>query len=67
MLAKNIISIGNSMEINVLAEGVEESEQIEALKEFGCNLYQGYYFAKPMDRNNLQKFLKKFSNSPDPF
>ena len=61
MLVQNIISIGNSMEINVLAEGVEESEQIEALKEFGCNLYQGYYFAKPMKKNHLQKFLLDFS------
>ncbi len=61
MLVQNIISIGNSMEIQVLAEGVEKIEQIEALKESGCNLYQGYYFAKPMDKNNLQQFLKSFS------
>ena len=61
MLVQNIISIGNSMEILVLAEGVENIEQVEVLKEAGCNLYQGFYFAKPMRKEDLEFFLQDFS------
>ncbi len=57
MLIQNIISIGKSMEIQVLAEGVEDIEQIEMLKDSGCDLYQGYYFAKPMNRDDLLDYL----------
>ena len=57
MLIQNIISIGKSMEIQVLAEGVEDIEQIEMLKDSGCDLYQGYYFAKPMNKDDLLEYL----------
>ena len=36
------------MELEVIAEGVEEEAQFEFLRQKGCLQYQGYYFAKPM-------------------
>lgn len=48
VMVKTIIDLGKNFEIDVIAEGVERQGQLEILKEFGCHVYQGYYFAKPM-------------------
>ncbi|MEW5011063.1 MAG: EAL domain-containing protein [Cycloclasticus sp.] len=57
-LIQSIINIGKSLQIPVLSEGVEEKEQADLLLEFGCDLFQGYYFAKPMESTQLVKHLK---------
>jgi len=57
-LVQSIINIGKSLQIPVLSEGVEEKEQADLLLEFGCDLFQGYYFAKPMESTELIKHLK---------
>ena len=43
-----IISLGKKLGLKVVAEGVETSGQFASLKEKGCEIYQGYYFGKPM-------------------
>lgn len=43
----------------VLAEGVETSEQAEWLKALGCDYLQGYYYSKPLSRNEFIEFLKQ--------
>ena len=60
-LIKSIISIGASLKISILAEGVEEEEQASMLKEFGCDLFQGYHYARPMRKEQLEEFLETFS------
>ncbi|RGY97170.1 EAL domain-containing protein [Clostridium sp. AM58-1XD] len=47
LLLRNIMSYTREAEIKVLAEGVETREEIELLMEFGIDLYQGYYIARP--------------------
>lgn len=47
-IVETIISMAHHMELEVIAEGVEELSQLEFLKQNGCLQYQGYYFAKPM-------------------
>ncbi|MCG8057754.1 MAG: EAL domain-containing protein [Candidatus Thiodiazotropha endolucinida] len=56
-LIKSIISIGKSLGIPVLAEGVEKIEEVNLLTEFGCERFQGYYFAKPMSAEKLDTYL----------
>ena len=43
-----IIAMGHSMGLRVIAEGVETVEQLEALRGFGCDEFQGYYFSRPI-------------------
>lgn len=43
-----IISLGRSLQLEVLAEGVETDAQLHVLKELGCQVFQGYYFTKPL-------------------
>ncbi len=42
------ISLINRLGMGVITEGVETKEQVESLTKMGCNMFQGYYFAKPM-------------------
>ncbi len=52
-----IIALGNSMTLNVVAEGIEQPEQIASLRELGCELGQGFLFAKPMNHTALFEYL----------
>ena len=47
-IVRAIISLGHSLELEVVAEGVESAEQLAMLTSEGCDEVQGYYFAKPM-------------------
>jgi EAL domain-containing protein (putative c-di-GMP-specific phosphodiesterase class I)/GGDEF domain-containing protein len=43
-----LVELARGLEITVLAEGVERREEVETLRELGCSMFQGYYFAKPL-------------------
>lgn len=47
-IIQTIIELARDLGMKVITEGVETKEQVERLKDIGCELYQGYYFAKPM-------------------
>jgi diguanylate cyclase (GGDEF)-like protein/PAS domain S-box-containing protein len=56
-LAAAIIGLGTSLNLNVVAEGIELPEQIATLRGFGCELGQGFLFAKPMSYQALSDYL----------
>jgi diguanylate cyclase (GGDEF)-like protein len=58
-LARAIISLSHHMNVEVVAEGAETLEQVEILSEMGCDFFQGYYFAKPMDGETLTAWIDK--------
>ncbi len=43
-----LIALARGLDIQLLAEGVETAEEVEALREMGCRLFQGYYFSRPL-------------------
>jgi diguanylate cyclase len=47
-IVRAIISLAHSLRLKVIAEGVESDEQLAALRELGCDQYQGYYFSPPV-------------------
>lgn len=53
-----VVSMAKSLGCHTLAEGVECVEHLAFLKEIGCEMLQGYYFAKPMDRIMLREYLQ---------
>lgn len=53
-----IINIGQRYHMKIVAEGVETKAQMETLKRYGCDYYQGYYFSKPVDGEALIALLK---------
>ena len=48
VMVKTIISLGDNLGIKVVAEGVETKPQFDLLKSFNCNIYQGFYFSRPL-------------------
>lgn len=52
-IAKSIVSLAKSLDLVVIIEGVESKEQAELMKQFGCDLVQGFYFARPMPAKNF--------------
>jgi EAL domain-containing protein (putative c-di-GMP-specific phosphodiesterase class I) len=56
-LAAAIIAIGDRLGLEVVAEGIEHTEQISALRKLGCELGQGFLFARPMPHSDLVSYL----------
>jgi diguanylate cyclase (GGDEF)-like protein/PAS domain S-box-containing protein len=56
-LAAAIIGLGNSLNLDVVAEGIELPEQMAALRDLGCELGQGFLFARPMTHEALSEYL----------
>ncbi|MDC9642780.1 EAL domain-containing protein [Clostridioides difficile] len=56
-IAKSIVSLAKSLDLVVIIEGVESKEQAELMKQFGCDLVQGFYFARPMPAKNFLDLL----------
>ncbi|WP_028551685.1 bifunctional diguanylate cyclase/phosphodiesterase [Paenibacillus sp. UNC451MF] len=53
-----IILMAESLQLDVIAEGVESKEHLELLKELGCKVIQGYYYSKPMAREEIEAWLQ---------
>jgi len=59
VLARAIIALGRTLQIETVAEGIERPEQRDGLRTLGCTLGQGYYFARPMPP---QRFIDECLN-----
>ncbi|MDH4261678.1 MAG: EAL domain-containing protein [Spirochaetia bacterium] len=57
VMVKTIINLAQNFKLDIIAEGVETNEQLNFLKQHGCNAYQGYFFAKPIPIEEFEKLL----------
>ena len=57
-IVKTCIMLGHELNMRVVAEGVETEQQLELLKQMGCDLAQGYFIAKPMSGSELMNWAK---------
>jgi diguanylate cyclase len=57
MIVKTIIEMAQNFDLDVIAEGVENEEQLMYLKENGCPLFQGYFFGKPMPPEEIERLF----------
>ncbi len=58
-LVKAVLLIADSIGVEVIAEGVENEQQLEKLRKLGCETFQGYYFEKPLCIQDIEKELNK--------
>lgn len=56
-VAEAIISLAHNLDVKVVAEGVEDSNQLNLLKEKNCDLIQGYLYSKPLEPDDLIHIL----------
>lgn len=55
LLIKAIIGLSHSLDLKVVAEGIERLEQKDLLESMGCNYIQGYYYGRPMPVNEIEQ------------
>ena len=56
-VVKQIIALAKDLNMRCLAEGAENKEQVDLLRDFGCEIVQGYYYSKPLPVEEYEKLL----------
>ena len=56
-IVRSVIHMGHSLHLQVVAEGVENAQQLKFLQAYDCGEGQGYYFSKPVDPSECQALL----------
>jgi EAL domain-containing protein (putative c-di-GMP-specific phosphodiesterase class I) len=64
-IAKAIIGMGHSLQLKVIAEGVETAEQLQLLRESGCDQIQGFYFSGPVPADEFAGMLRGRKSIPE--
>lgn len=54
-IIRSIANLARTLEMHTVTEGVESEEQVARLLDIGCDVFQGYYFAKPMPVEEMEK------------
>jgi diguanylate cyclase (GGDEF)-like protein len=62
-IIKTIIDMAKHLGFEVLAEGVEDAEQLKLLNDYGCRFFQGYLFFKPLNEDDFVEKLKDQADS----
>ena len=57
--ARMVIGIANSMNLGLIAEGVETRDQLDFLRSEGCRFIQGFYFSKPLNSEAALAYLRR--------
>ncbi|HZT55204.1 MAG TPA: GGDEF domain-containing phosphodiesterase, partial [Burkholderiaceae bacterium] len=60
-----IVSLGHTLKLKVIAEGVETPEQLEFLQRLGCDQYQGYHYSKPMPAHEFAELIRRGGHVQD--
>ena len=66
IVISSIIAMAQQLGIRTVAEGVEHAEQVDFLRSKGCNLVQGYVFARPMSEEAFNALLDELRDGPMP-
>jgi len=61
IMVRSIISIGHNLNLGVIAEGIEQTNQLEELRKAGCNTGQGYLFARPVPPDQIPELLRSMA------
>jgi Amt family ammonium transporter len=62
-IVRSIISLARSLGLGVVAEGVENKEQLERLRQLHCDRAQGFMFSRPVEDTKALELINKFCQS----
>ena len=54
MILSSVINMAKALDMRVVAEGVETVEQMESLRNMGCDIFQGFYFSEPVSAEEFE-------------
>ena len=57
IITESIVSMVNKLGYETVAEGVETKEQMDYMKNIGCDMIQGYFLGKPVPAEDIEKLL----------
>ena len=60
IIAQTIISMAHSLGLKTVAEGIETQEHVDILQNMKCDLLQGYFYSKPIDKDTFVKFIQEY-------
>jgi EAL domain-containing protein (putative c-di-GMP-specific phosphodiesterase class I) len=63
-MVKAIIAMAHSLHLDVIAEGVEDADQLASLRAAGCDQIQGFYFSRPLEAAACADYLRR-QNTPE--
>jgi EAL domain-containing protein (putative c-di-GMP-specific phosphodiesterase class I) len=63
---RTAIDLGHNLGLTVVAEGVEGLEHADALRDLGCDVAQGYHYARPMPVTDVTALLQRAALAADP-
>jgi len=63
-IATSIIDLAKNLNLNIVAEGVENPEQFDLLLDLGCQVFQGYLFGRPVPERDFVEQLKRGNLMP---
>jgi EAL domain-containing protein (putative c-di-GMP-specific phosphodiesterase class I) len=62
---RTAIDLGHNLGLTVVAEGVEGAEHVTALRALGCDIAQGYHYARPMPGGEMSELLDRVGSIHD--
>jgi len=62
-IVKAVIAMADALGLKTIAEGIEEEKQNSFLKQYGCQQGQGYLYARPLDENGFEMYLREHKKS----
>jgi len=63
-LVRTLVSLGKSLAIETVAEGIERSGELSVLREESCDSGQGFLFARPLSASDCERFLREWTGEP---
>ena len=59
-IIESVVKLAYNLKMVVIAEGVEEFDQVKMLQSIGCNVIQGYYYSKPLRVSEFEEYAKEY-------
>ncbi|HBT95959.1 MAG TPA: hypothetical protein DEB24_07770 [Coriobacteriia bacterium] len=59
-IVRSIVGLARQLGLDIIAEGVEQQEQVDALVALGVEYFQGYYFSKPLLSDDFLEYVRSY-------
>jgi diguanylate cyclase (GGDEF)-like protein/PAS domain S-box-containing protein len=64
VIIRSIASLARHLGLHVIAEGIDDARQVDTLRRLGCEFGQGFYFARPLPRSEVEALLSQTATAP---